>query len=296
MTAGQSQFLSFTGPAGTSYGIEGATGVTDLGARFGDRWRTLRDVVAGEAFDQLADRAAGLPADYGTADIQHEIPLANAQKIICVGRNYPGRNADDPDHFEVPSLFVRFPQSLVGHRRPLIIPAESEQLDYEGEIAIVIGKPGRRIAEAEALDHVAAITLCNEGLIQDWMHKARFNVTQGKNFDASGAMGPWLVPFRDEAQIADVALTTTVNGEVRQSDRTGRMLFPFRRLIAYISTFATLNPGDVISTGSPLGKGGGFSPPRWLRPGDVVEVSADGIGTLTNTVTAEVPVTTEAKA
>ena len=287
MTGQQPRFLSFTGPAGSSYGIMAGAGVTDLGARFGDQWRTLRDVVAANAFDSLAERAAGLGIDYAAADIRYDIPLANAQKIICVGRNYPGRNADDPVDIEVPSLFVRFPQSLVGHGQPLIVPSESEQLDYEGEVAIVIGKAGRRIAEADALNHVAAITLCNEGLIQDWMHKARFNVTQGKNFDASGAMGPWLVPYRDEAQIADIALTTTVNGEVRQSDRTGRMLFPFRRLIAYISTFATLTPGDVISTGSPMGKGGGFTPPRWLRPGDVVEIYAEGIGTLTNAVAAE---------
>lgn len=287
MTTATNRFLSFTGQSGASYGLVKGDGVVDLGARYADRWQTLRNVVAENGFDWLTDKAGGLAADHALADVRYEIPLPNAEKIICVGRNYPGRNADDPVHIDVPSLFVRFPHSLVGHGQPLIVPAESEQLDYEGEVTIVIGKPGRRISEADALDHIAAITICNEGLLQDWMHKARFNVTQGKNFDSSGSQGPWIVPFSNEAQIADITLTTRVNGEVRQSDRTGRMLFSFRRLIAYISTFATLVPGDVINTGSPVGKGGSLTPPRWLRPGDVVEVEAEGIGTLNNRVAAE---------
>jgi 2-keto-4-pentenoate hydratase/2-oxohepta-3-ene-1,7-dioic acid hydratase in catechol pathway len=166
-------------------------------------------------------------------------------------------------------------------------PPETPQLDYEGEIAIVIGKGGRRIAQADALDHIAALTLCNEGTLRDWVRHAKFNVTQGKNWDGSGAMGPWLVPFTNPDQIVDVGLEARVNGDVRQKDRTGRMLFPVARQIAYISTFTTLVPGDIIVTGTPTGAGARFDPPIWLVPGDVVEVEAQGIGILRNGVIDE---------
>jgi 2-keto-4-pentenoate hydratase/2-oxohepta-3-ene-1,7-dioic acid hydratase in catechol pathway len=156
-------------------------------------------------------------------------------------------------------------------------------------MAVVIGKAGRRIAEAEAYDHIAALTICNEGTIRDWVRHAKFNVTQGKNWDRSAAMGPWLVPFTDPAQIDEARITTRVNGEVRQDDQIARMMFPIRRQIAYISTFMTLQPGDVIVTGTPTGAGARFDPPRFLEPGDVVEVEVSGIGTLYNTVEDEAP-------
>jgi 2-keto-4-pentenoate hydratase/2-oxohepta-3-ene-1,7-dioic acid hydratase in catechol pathway len=175
----------------------------------------------------------------------------------------------------------------VGHGVPLTRPPESHKLDYEGEIAVVIGKGGRRIAEADAYDHIAALTLCNEGTIRDWVRHAKFNVTQGKNWDGSGAIGPWLVPFEDAAQLDDVELMTRVNGETRQDDRTGRMLFPIRRQIAYISTFTKLVPGDIIVTGTPTGAGARFDPPIFLKPGDEVEVEAEGIGILKNGVVDE---------
>jgi len=204
--------------------------------------------------------------------------------------NYPDRNAEYKDGKDAPpnpSLFIRFARSFTGHDAPLIRPPESPQLDYEGEIVIVIGKGGRRISQADALDHIAALTLCNEGTIRDWVRHAKFNVTQGKNFDRAGAIGPWLVRYRDESQIADIQLETIVNGEVRQSDHTARMLFSFRKIIEYISTFTTLVPGDVIVSGTPAGAGARLDPPIWLKPGDVVEVTAEGIGTLRNTVADE---------
>ena len=217
-------------------------------------------------------------------------PLASPGKIICVGVNFPDRNEEYKDGQEAPanpSLFIRFPSSFTGHNQPLIRPPESHQLDYEGEIALVIGKAGRRILENAALDHIAALTLCNEGTLRDWVRHAKFNVTQGKNFERSGSMGPWLVPFSDEAQIADIRLTTRVNGETRQDDRTSRMIFSFRKIITYISTFTTLEPGDIIVTGTPTGAGARLVPPQWLKPGDVVEVEADGLGVLRNTIEDE---------
>ncbi|WP_324766943.1 fumarylacetoacetate hydrolase family protein [Pokkaliibacter plantistimulans] len=151
-------------------------------------------------------------------------------------------------HLPIPPCLSAF-RALSPGMQPLQRPPESEQLDYEGEIAIVIGKAGRRIAEADALTHIAALTLCNEGTLRDWVRHAKFNVTQGKNFDHSGAMGPWLVPFVDEAQRADIQLETWVNGEVRQRDRTCRMLFPFRKIISYISTFTTLTADPALAKG-----------------------------------------------
>ena len=224
------------------------------------------------------------------AAIRDAIPVPAPEKIICVGVNFPDRNAEYKDGQAAqsnPSLFVRFPRSFVGHDAPLIRPPESLQLDYEGEIAIVIGKAGRRIAEADALGHIAALTLCNEGTIRDWVRHAKFNVTQGKNFDRTGSIGPWLIPYTDESQIADIALETRVNGEVRQHDRTSRMIFSFRKIINYVSTFTTLVPGDILVTGTPTGAGARFDPPVWLKPGDIVEVEAEGIGLLRNGIADE---------
>jgi len=285
------KFVSYSAEGRHGYGLVVDEGIVDLSSHFSTQWPTLQEVVADNAFDRLVQARAGLAPDLPFDAIRYEIPLAAPEKIICVGVNFPDRNAEYKDGKDAPpnpSLFPRFPRSFTGHDRPLIRPPESEQLDYEGEIAIVIGKAGRRIAERDALGHVAALTLANEGTIRDWVRHAKFNVTQGKNFDRSGAIGPWLVPFTDEAQIADIALTTRVNGELRQSDRTSRMIFPFRKIISYISTFTTLVPGDVLITGTPTGAGARHDPPLWLKPGDVVEVEAEGIGLLRNTIADEV--------
>ncbi|WP_411034167.1 fumarylacetoacetate hydrolase family protein [Shinella sp. BYT-45] len=285
------RLAGFSHQGALKYGLVREDGVVDLSARHGARWPSLREAIEAEALARLADEAAALPADHALSDITYEIPIPAPEKIVCVGVNFPDRNEEYKDGQAAPSnpsLFVRFPRSFTGHGRPLIRPPESPQLDYEGEIAIVIGKGGRRISEADALDHIAALTLCNEGTIRDWVRHAKFNVTQGKNFDATGSIGPWLVPYTDESQLADVKLETRVNGEVRQGDRTGRMIFSFRRIVAYISTFTTLVPGDVIVCGTPTGAGARFDPPVWLKPGDVVEVEAEGIGLLSNTVADEV--------
>ena len=284
------RFASFTHQGRAGWGAISRDGVIDLSARHAE-WPTLREVIEAGALARIGDIAAGLSADFPVADIVYEIPIPAPEKILCVGVNFPDRNAEYKDGQENPSfmsLFPRFPRSFTGHNQPLIRPPESPQLDYEGEVTIVIGKAGRRIAEADALTHIAALTLCNEGTIRDWVRHAKFNVTQGKNWDRSGAIGPWIVPYETEAQLADIELQTRVNGEVRQKDRTSRMMFGFRKIIAYISTFTTLVPGDVIVCGTPTGAGARFDPPIWLKPGDVVEVEAEGIGILRNTIRDEV--------
>ena len=168
-----------------------------------------------------------------------------------------------------------------------MLPPESEQLDYEGEIAIVIGKEGRRISRESALSHIMGMTLCNEGCLRDWMRHGKFNVTQGKNFDASGSLGPYLVTTDEVDPATEMHLTTKVNGELRQDTRTSLMMMSFIDLITYVSQFTTLKPGDVISTGTPVGTGMGFDPPKWLKAGDVVEVSVPQLGTLRNAIVAE---------
>ena len=271
------------------FGLVTDAGIVDLSARAGDVW-SLKAAVADGALQRLVEEGMRHAPDHALDAVTFLPPVPEPEKIICVGVNYPDRNAeykDGQDAPPYPSLFPRFARSFTGHGQPLVRPKASDKLDYEGEVTLVIGKAGRHIAEKDALGHVAAVTLCNEGTIRDWVRHAKFNVTQGKNFDRSGAIGPWLVPYTDEAQIADIRLTTTVNGELRQDDRTSRMIFPFRYLIAYISTFTTLVPGDIIVTGTPTGAGARFDPPKFLKPGDVIDVTAEGIGTLTNTVIDE---------
>jgi 2-keto-4-pentenoate hydratase/2-oxohepta-3-ene-1,7-dioic acid hydratase in catechol pathway len=203
--------------------------------------------------------------------------------------NYPERNAEYKDGSSgpsYPSLFVRFPESFVGPDAPLLRPPESFQFDYEGEIVMVIGKTGRRIAPESWTEHVFGWTLGNEGTIRDWVRHGKFNVTPGKNWPASGSIGPWIVPI-DDIGAGPFDITTRVNGEMRQSDSTARMTFPFSRILEYVSTFCTLEPGDLLFTGTPAGSGARLKPPAWLTPGDRVEVEAPGLGLLANTVRDE---------
>ena len=266
--------------------LDGET-VTDLTASFDGRFASLSDAANAGA---LAELYAADGASVALADVTLTAPLPSPGKIICVGVNFPDRNVEYKDGQSAPanpSLFILFPGSFVGHGDDLRRPPESEQLDYEGEIAIVIGAGGRRIEAANAWDHIAAVTLCNEGTIRDWVRHAKFNVTQGKNFEKSAAMGPGLLAFTGPDMLADIELTTRVNGEIRQQARTSRMIFSFTDIIAYVSTFTPLKPGDVLVCGTPTGAGARFDPPKWLKPGDIVEISADGLGTLSNGVRDE---------
>ncbi len=271
-----------------SWGAVIGDGIFDLGRR--TKFASLFDVLRAGALDEIAKEANGKP-DIALTDVTLLPPVRTPEKIVCVGVNFANRNAEYKDNSQeqkYPSLFYRAPNSLVGHEQPIVRPPESPQLDYEGEIVIVVGKEGRRIPRERALSHIGGLTLCNEGTLRDWVRHAKFNTTQGKNFDASGSIGPFLVTA-DEFDFAHpFTLTTRVNGEVRQHDTTENMIFDFAYLLNYISTFATLKPGDVIVTGTPTGAGARFDPPRWLVPGDVVEVEVPGIGLLRNTVEDEV--------
>ena len=281
------RFSTFSSNGRTYYGAVANRGMVALNEIF-PHWLTLLDAVQAGGLDQLVKVAEGKPVTH--TDFQFEMVLPNVRRILCVGVNFPDRNAEYKDGSDQPkymSLFPRFASGFTGHDRPLIRPPESPQLDYEGEVAIVIGKGGRRITQANAYDHIAALTLCNEGTIRDWVRHAKFNVTQGKNWDNTGSIGPWLVPFTNAAQLDNARIITRVNGEVRQDDVLSRMMHPVRREIEYISTFMTLQPGDIIITGTPTGSGARLDPPQYLKPGDVVEVEVNGIGTLRNTIEDE---------
>ncbi|MGR3621977.1 fumarylacetoacetate hydrolase family protein [Pseudophaeobacter sp.] len=282
------RFATYTAAGKTFYGAVTDAGMIALSPLFPD-WPSLREVIAADGFAALENAAQGREVSH--TDFTYQIPVPNPEKILCVGVNFPDRNAEYKDGSNQPkhmSLFPRFARSFTGAEQPLVRPPENHTLDYEGEVAIVIGKGGRRIKAEDAYDHIAALTLCNEGTIRDWVRHAKFNVTQGKNWDNSGAIGPWLVPFTDASQLDDARIQTRVNGELRQDDVLSRMMFPIREEIAYISTFTTLVPGDIIITGTPTGAGARFDPPKYLVPGDVVEVEVEGIGTLRNTIADEI--------
>ena len=270
----------------TSWGVTtDGEGIVDLGAREGGS--VLEWLTSGKGIASLADLADQNSPDVAVGDVILLPPVVCGPKIICIGVNYANRNAEYKDQTpdpEWPSLFMRGQESFTGSGQSLWRPPESPQLDYEGEIVMVIGKAGHRIPQDKAMEHVAGYTLMNEGTIRDWVRHAKFNVTQGKNFPCSGAIGPWLVDAAAVDNHAELALETRVNGELRQQDTTANLMFPFDYLVSYLSIFYTLQPGDMISTGTPNGAGARFDPPRYLAPGDVVEVTCPSIGTLRNTV------------
>lgn len=272
-----------------SYGAVNGGGVVDVRSRL-PRHHTLLDVLRAGALDEVKAAAEGVREDFPLREVELLPPVVLPEKILCVGVNYANRNAEYKDNSEAPkypSLFFRTPGSFVGHGRPIVRPSVSAQLDYEGEIVLVIGRGGRHIPAGRALEHIAGFTLCNEGSVRDWLRHGKFNVTQGKNFDASGSLGPWMVTA-DEIDLArPLHLTTRVNGETRQDDTTANLIFSFADLIAYITTFTALKPGDLIVTGTPTGAGARFDPPRWLTPGDVVEIEVPEIGILRNEVVAK---------
>lgn len=218
------------------------------------------------------------------ADAHLLAPLAPGATVYCVGINYRAHASEAARDLPAqPSLFLRRAASLVGSGQPLRRPAESEQFDFEGELALVIGKGGRRIAPAVALQHVAAYTCFNDGSVRDYQ---KHSVTAGKNFEASGACGPWLTSAETVADPGALHLRTTVNGEPMQSAHTSELIFPLAQLISYVSQFAQLRSGDVIATGTPQGVGAARNPPRWLVPGDRVVIEIGGVGMLENTVAA----------
>ena len=268
------------------FGAVVGAGIVDLRGRL-SRFTTLLEVFRAKALNQAQAVVAGVRPDVPLAEVELLPPLAAPEKFLCIGINYKNRERDY-DFTELPkypSMFYRAPTSVVGSGQKLIRPKVSEQLDYEGEIALVIGRECKHVPKQEALGVIAGATLCNEGTIRDWIRHGKFNVTQGKNFDATGSIGPWIDTDVDLSK--PLQLTVRKNGEVTQDDSTANMIFSFADLIAYVTTFMTLKPGDVISTGTPVKKDATSDPPVWLKPGDTIEVECPAIGVLRNVVADE---------
>jgi 5-carboxymethyl-2-hydroxymuconate isomerase len=284
------KFASFTRNGAASFGAVTNKGVVDLGNRHADL-HDLRDALRQQRLSALIEEASAADVDFALEEINYLPTIPNPEKIICIGVNYANRNAEYKDGSappKYPSVFMRTRESLVGHGQPIMDPPESDQLDYEGEIVLVIGREARRVSEEQAHEYVAGLTIMNEGSLRDFLRHAKFNVTQGKNFARSGALGPWLVTPDELDPMSELRVMTRVNGEERQNDTTDNLMFPFRYLVSYLSTFYHLKPGDVIATGTPNGAGARFDPPRYLSDGDVVEVEVPGVGILSNAVETEV--------
>lgn len=278
------KFLSFTHQGRTSWGLSTDTGVIDLATA---ETPDLKTAIANNALGQLAQAAEGRPDTLALRDILFAPVIPNPEKIICIGHNYEEhRQETQRAKTDNPSVFIRVAASQTGHQSAIPIPPESSQLDYEGEIAVVIGKAGRRIAETAAWDHIAGYSIYNDASVRDWQwHTSQF--APGKNFVGTGAFGPWLVT-RDEIADGEVlTLETRLNGQVVQKADTGMLIFSIPRLIAYVSTFTPLLPGDVIVTGTPGGVGAKRTPPLWMKPGDRVEVEVSKVGVLSNPIEAE---------
>ncbi len=279
------KLASFTIDGEPGYGLVDGGAVHAASPRFRSRFPDLRSVIAAGATAQLAGDVGAAAAT--TDRVRYRPPLPDARRILCIGVNYRphiremGREV--PDY---PVVFTRFASSLVGHGESIIRPRESRQFDFEGELAVVIGRAARRVPRERAFDCVAGYSCFMDGSIRDFQkHTGQF--TPGKNFDCSGAMGPCIVTADEIDEPARLELTTRVNGQVMQRARLADLVFDIPALIAYCSTFTRLEPGDVIATGTPGGVGAARRPPVWLQPGDVVEVDVPGVGCLRSQVLDE---------
>ena len=269
-----------------SYGVADDGRIFDAGASLRAKYPDVRSVLAGGGLAELKD-AASKSAPLELAEVTMEAPIPNPNKIICIGLNYmthireTGREPPAK-----PAIFTRYPSSIVGHDVPLIRPTVSDWFDFEGELAVIIGKAGRAIKAADAMDHVAGYTCFNDGSIRDFQrHTSQF--WAGKNFDRSGSMGPWLVTADELPKPEDQHMTTRLNGDVVQSTPISDLAFDIPALIEYLSTVTELLPGDVIATGTPSGVGLFREPKLFMKPGDLIEVEITGIGTLSNNIQAE---------
>ena len=278
------KFLSYSFQNQASWGLATDTGVVSL---YSAQYPTLRSALVAGVLEKLGASAQGQPDTCKLAQIQYLPVITDPGKIICIGHNYEEHRVEtERDKTENPTVFLRVADSQTGHLQPLLMPLESDHFDYEGEIAVVIGKGGRRISRDRAWEHVAGYSAYNDGSVRDWQrHTTQF--TPGKNFVGTGAFGPLLVSRGEIADGEELNLTTRLNGQVMQHATTAMMIFPIPRLIEYVSTFTTLAPGDVIVSGTPGGVGARRKPPVWMKEGDLVEIEVSKIGVLSNRVEKE---------
>lgn len=281
------KLVSFSTSQGPSFGVVRDDVIFDLGKRLDGRFADLKALIAADAFREATQAIEGAQADHALTDVTLLPVIPNPEQIFCVGLNYAEHVKET--HREVteqPVIFMRLPASQVGHAQPMLRPPESQQFDYEGEIAVIIGRGGRRIAEADAWQHIAGYACYNDGSVRDWQrHTTQWG--PGKNFYRTGAFGPWMVTSDEIAPNALMTLITRLNGQEVQRATTEMLIHGIAKQIAYLSTFTPLFAGDVIVTGTPGGVGAKRHPPLFMKPGDVVEVEVDRIGVLSNSIADE---------
>ncbi|MBM3485300.1 MAG: fumarylacetoacetate hydrolase family protein [Alphaproteobacteria bacterium] len=253
--------------------------IVDLGGHHAD----LGAAIASGALEDMRRRAGSETPTIPLAAIEYRPVLPRPEKFVCAGYNYRAR-ASEKAPGDFPSVFFKHATALIGHDRPMVKPRNSESFDYEGEFCLVIGTRGRHIAAADAFRHIMGYTLFNDGSVRDFQGHS---VQAGKNFPQTSALGPWIVTADEIADPTRLTITTRVNGKERQRGSTADLIFDIPFLVAYVSSFMELLPGDVISTGTPAGAGWRMTPPHWLKPGDVIEIAIEGVGMLRNRVTAE---------
>jgi 2-keto-4-pentenoate hydratase/2-oxohepta-3-ene-1,7-dioic acid hydratase in catechol pathway len=278
------KFLSYAHQGQHHWGLATATGAVSLRS---PAHPSLQSAIASGQWLSLGQAAQGRADSHALAAIEFLPVITEPAKIICIGHNYEEHRIETQrDKSEHPTVFLRVADSQMGHLQPMLAPLESSMLDYECEIAVVIGQRGRRISQAQAWNHIAGYSAYNDGSVRDWQrHTSQFS--PGKNFCNTGAFGPWLVPRGEIADGEELSICTRLNGTVMQQSTTAMMIFSIPRLIEYCSTFTTLEPGDVIVTGTPGGVGSRRTPPVWMKPGDTVEVEISKIGVLRNPIVQE---------
>ena len=280
------RIASFWHAGHEGFGVVTGDGIIELTGRLSGRQQTLREVLAAGALAEAAQIAEDCSVDCAVDDVEWRLPIPDSEKIFCVGQNYAAHITEMGYPMpEAPSIFSRFPRTFVPHKSHMTMPSHSECFDYECEMTAIVGREARHVSEEDALDYIAGYTICNDGSVRDWQH-AGPQVAPGKNWEASGMLGPWMVTADEAGDPADMTVKTWINGELRQEGHTSDLVFSAAYLLSYISTFITLMPGDMITTGSPSGVAAGFKPPKWLKPGDVVEMEIDRIGRLSCDVVA----------
>ena len=277
------RLATFKTAQGTSYGIVTAKGIVDLKRYIGNRFADLKSLIGGNAFAEAAKHAGETP-DYQDSDITWLPVIPNPGRILCVGLNYQDHVVETGrDNTEQPAIFIRLPESQVGHKQPILRPRESKNLDFEAEIAVIIGKGGRRISQQSSWSHIAGYSCYNDGSVRDWQRHT-IQWTAGKNFAKTGGFGPWMVTADEIPPGTKMTLSCRLNGQQMQHANTEQMIFKIPKIIEYVSSWTTLAPGDVLVTGTPGGVGARRNPPVWMKPGDKVQVEIDKVGILENSI------------
>lgn len=286
------RLLSYAVDGRETYGVLTASdGIVELGGRLKEHAPTLRHLVADPSLVDLKKMAASA-ADHKLSEVKVLPVIGDPAHIWCLAINYEDHIAEikavgiQRDRPKFPALFMRYADTLIADGDPIVVPSVSSDLDWEGELAVVIGRGGRYISEESAMSHVAGYACFNDASIRDWQFHTR-QIAPGKNFTASGALGPWMVTADEIPDPHNLSVKTWLNGNLMQDGRTSDMIFGIPAFIAYVSSISPLKPGDILATGTPSGVGFSRKPPIYMKPGDRCVIEVEGVGRLENPVTAE---------